>query len=199
MSGTKEQIERHFRQNIERIDNLLEIYDEITEAGRGRRQVRHQDLLRAAVTFVHAALEDVVRSVAEWKLPQAGKDDLTDVGLPGLKSNQFHLGYLTYHRGKSVDELLEESVNAYLDESNFNEPGEVEDMLSRCGLSNDFVANYKSDLEPMMKRRHWIVHRMDRNYSLGSGHHVARSISMGTVENWKAAVVDVAEHILEQL
>ena len=66
-------------------------------------------------------------------------------------------------------------------------------------MSNDFVANYKSDLEPMMKRRHWIVHRMDRNYSLGSGHHVARSISMGTVEDWKAAVVDVVEHILEQL
>ena len=115
MSDKKEQIEKHFRENVERIENPIETYDEVTDSGKGRREVRHQDLLRAAVTFLHAALEDVVRSIAEWKLPQAGQDDLTDVGLPGLKSNQFHLGYLTYHRGKSINELLEESVNAYLE------------------------------------------------------------------------------------
>jgi len=201
MAPSKKTIEAHFDQNIDRIDHLLGIYDELTPDGKGRRNVGHLDLLRSAVVFLHAALEDVVRSVALWKLPLEGDTDaLKSVGLPGdLESNQFHLGHVAYHRGKTVDELLEAAVDDYLEESNFNKPGDIEEMLERCNLDSSFLRDHKSQLHPMMKRRHWIVHRMDRSYDAGPGHHSARSIQKSTVEAWKQAVQDVVDEILEQV
>jgi hypothetical protein len=39
-----------------------------------------------------------------------------------------------------------------------------------------------------MRRRHWIVHRADRNQESGSGQHSVRSLGRGSVEIWLNAV-----------
>jgi hypothetical protein len=48
----------------------------------------------------------------------------------------------------------------------------------------------------MMKRRHWIVHRADRNDSQGSGHYKARSLQKPTVERWLNAVKEFGLDVL---
>lgn len=201
MGIDKNTIEEHFSENIARIQHLVERYEELSSDDTERSHVPAQDLLRSAVVFLHAALEDVIRSLALWKLSTVGdKEALRDVGLPGnLQSSQFHLGHLTYHRGKTVDELLEEAVNEYLEESNFNHPGEIKQMLERCGLDSSCVEGYESGLHPMMKRRHWIVHRMDRNYDVDSEQPSARSLDKSTVETWKHTVSELVDEILRQV
>jgi hypothetical protein len=66
----KSEIEIRFKSNLERVDHLVALYDTAT-TGPGRRPVDKSDILRSAVVFLHATLEDFLRSLLEWKLPTA--------------------------------------------------------------------------------------------------------------------------------
>ena len=90
--------------NIARVRNLTEIYrNHLMGRGRGRRDHSKTDVLRAAVVLLHAAMEDLLRSIAYWKLPSATPQTLAKIPLissaPAVK---FNLGDLSAHRGKTV-------------------------------------------------------------------------------------------------
>jgi len=51
----------------------------------------------------------------------------------------------------------------------------------------------------MMARRHWIVHRADRNELPGQGHYVARSVSPSTVRKWLDAVRGFGVDLIQAL
>jgi hypothetical protein len=185
-STVKEEISRRLERNFARVESLLQMYP--TE-GRGRRDVEATDLLRAAVVFLHATLEDLVRSVLEWKLPFAPADSFDDVPLLGRERGvKIGLKDLAGYRGQSVDEIIQGSVSEYLSESNFGHPGELKTALRKVGLSTSIVEKHQDELGPMMSRRHWIVHRADRNNAAGSGQHATRSLGQGTVQRWLEAV-----------
>lgn len=185
-SLVKQEITRRFERNLSRVENLLQMYP--TE-GRGRRDVEATDLLRASVVFLHATLEDLVRSVLEWKLPSAPAGSFGDVPLVGCERGvKIGLKELVEFRGRSVDNIIQESVTEYLSESNFGHPGELKIALEKVGLPKSIVETYQDKLGPMMSRRHWIVHRADRNDAVGSGQHSARSLGTGTIQRWLEAV-----------
>ena len=56
--------------------------------GQGRRSVQDTDILRAAVVLLHATLEDLLRSLADWKLPTAEPMLLMTCQLPALTEGQ---------------------------------------------------------------------------------------------------------------
>ncbi len=184
-------IERRFQGNLGRVTSLVDLYD-TRVSGSGRVPVADTDLLRAAVVFLHATLEDLLRSALDWKLPAAAPEHLADVPLVGCdkggREPWCDLSDLARHRGKTVDDVLVESVTAYLDDSNFNHPGQIEAVLGRLSVSPAALNPYRSLLGPMMARRHWIVHRADRNDLAGSGQYAARSLSSTTVRGWRDAV-----------
>ncbi|MBI2375116.1 MAG: hypothetical protein HYV07_14055 [Deltaproteobacteria bacterium] len=195
----KEEIESRFKQNLERARHLVELYAEVA-AGQGRRAVETSDVLRAAVVFLHATLEDLVRSVLQWKLPFAPAESLKDVPLEGKKPrSSFTLEDIAGYRGQSVDDVIARSVSASLDESNFNHPGDIERALDRVGLPKSLVDPTRDELASMMRRRHWIVHRADRNHASGTGHHVARPLNRATVEKWFGALETFGNGILSSL
>jgi len=105
---------------------------------------------------------------------------------------------LAAHRGRTVDEVIQESIGVYLERSNFNHPGEVKGVVEGCGGDPTVVDAHKRWVGPMMERRHWIVHRADRNYTQGRGQHGVRSLGRGTVERWIAEVEKLGRAILEQ-
>lgn len=111
------------------------------------------------------------------------------------KRDKVTLVELASLRGKSIDELVQESVEAHLARSNFNNVGDVKTAISRSGLTTLAVLPYASSLAAMMTRRHQIVHRADRREVGGSGNHAAASLGVATVEAWIAAV----EAIVAQL
>jgi hypothetical protein len=195
----KAEIETRFAANLERVRHLMEAY-EGAAAGPGRRPVETADVLRAAVVFLHATLEDLLRSLLEWKLPQAAAIHLKDVPLAGKKPRStFTLDDLASFRGQTVDDLITTSVLENLERSNFNDPGEVAGVLERVGLQRTLLDPYRDKLGPMMKRRHWIVHRADRNTATGRGHHAARTLQQAAVEAWRDALQQFGSDVFEQL
>lgn len=195
----KSEIESRFFGNLDRVKHLVDTY-EAAALGSGRRAVDTSDTLRAAVVFAHATLEDLLRSLLSWKLPLAAAVHLKDIPLNGKKPrSSFTLDDLASFRGSSVDDLISRSVESYLDRSNFNDPGEVDSVLQRIGLATTVFDPYRDTLGPMMKRRHWIVHRADRNTATGRGHHRARTLQQTTVEAWSEALRNFGADVFAKL
>lgn len=192
----KTEIEKRFKQNLDRVRSLVSVYAGLG-AGAGRRDVETSDVLRAAVVFLHATVEDLIRSILDWKLPTALPQHIEDIPLVGTKPRtKYDLGELARHRGKTVDSLIADSVMVALQGSNFNNPGEIEQALERVGLPKTLLDPYRPKLGPMMQRRHWIVHRADRNTASGSGHHAARSLQRSDVETWLDALEQFGDAVL---
>lgn len=192
----KDDIGQRLETNLLRVKSLVDLYDSRGE-GKGRRTVADSDLLRAAVVLLHASIEDVVRSVTEWKLPDAPPEKLEGIALVNVDTEKFELKDLAAHRGKTVEDVIRASVVEDLERSNYNHPGQIKNALDRVGLSRAIVDPVQDQLGPMMKRRHWIVHRADRQDSAGSGHHAARTLKRQTVMTRVDAIEQLGRDILE--
>ena len=66
-------IRGRFQDNLARVRRMVEAYESGAGKGKGRRSVKHTDLLRAAVILLHATLEDLLRNLCEWKMPGGPK------------------------------------------------------------------------------------------------------------------------------
>ena len=200
----KAEIQTQFHENLERVRNLADIYDtKIASGGQGRRPVGCADVLRAAVVVLHATLEDFVRTISHALLPMQDEGILNKVPLSGMgnhgRAEKFLLGKLVQFRGKKVDEVLATSVESFLGRSNYNSPDDLASAIENVGLDKTKVESLFGVLDEMMQRRHWIVHRADRNPITGRGQHKYKSIGTKKLASWIAAVEGFAEGILSQL
>ena len=85
----KVEISNRFDLNIKRVKNLVSIYRLILSGpGKGRRGHQESDVLRAATVLLHASMEDVLRSLAYWKLPTAAPAVLDNIPLVGVKGTK---------------------------------------------------------------------------------------------------------------
>lgn len=126
----KQEISDRLDLNIARVRNLVSIYrTHLLGPGKGRRGHQETDVLRAALVLLHASMEDVLRSLAYWKMPAAAPAFLEKIALVGGNSTKFHLGNLATHRGKTVDQVIKDSVDASLERSNYNNCDEVVGLL----------------------------------------------------------------------
>lgn len=161
------------------------------------------DVLRSAVVLLHAALEDCMRSIADWKWAEIGADALVGVPLAPVdnprKAEGFKLADLAQHKTKTVAELLSESVRQYLEFFTISNEVELAAQVKRLGLDPSKFANYYPGISEMMKRRHHIVHQADSNPKRGSGHHQFQSISATQVIEWNDAVGKFCLKLLSEL
>lgn len=195
----RDQIQQRFHDNLARVRNLIAVYGRIRGAGQGRRPVQAGDVLRAAVVFNHAAIEEVFRGLVAWKFPGAAEGVLNDVPLVGIadhgRPEKFFLGKLAAHRAKTVQEVINDSVNAYLSNFTVNNVGDVSGILARVGVAPADVNAEFPVLTELFARRHHIVHQADRNEEPGRGQHRARGINVNTVTAW----VDATERFVGQV
>ena len=187
-------------QNLGRADNLVQVYNDLFGKKKGRKSVHAADVLRTAVVFIHASLEDFLRSLAAAHLPRASESALNDIPLMGLNSlgrpEKFYLGKLGTHRGKTVDQVIEESIANFLERSNYNNTQDIALLLSTIGIDVSKVNQTFPVLDQMMRRRHQIVHRADRVDRLGKGLQYAQSISAAQVANWIKATKEFMTEVL---
>jgi hypothetical protein len=199
MAKITNEIQVRFRDNLSRVRNLVALYSSSSGSGRGRRNVPDTDLLRAAVVLLHATLEDLLRSLAEWKLPTAKPEVFAEMPLTGTKGRtKFGLQDLADFRGKTIDEVIADSVKEYLEKSSYNHPGDVKNTLGNIGLVFKIDDDDSVELAAMMSRRHWIAHRVDRNPKKGSGQHPVKSLSNLAVSRWLEAVERLGLEILSR-
>ncbi|WP_158619537.1 HEPN domain-containing protein, partial [Pseudomonas sp. p99-361] len=158
--------------------------------GRFRVLVHQADILRSAVVFMHAMLEDCLRTIAAHYLPLAGEDFLNKIPLQGLNSSgkpeKFHLGELHKLKGMTVDQLIAGSVSSYLDRTTFNNVSDIVSLLKFMNKDASQFSEFFPSLEKMINRRHEIVHRGDRTERPGKGKQYANSIRLSDVEKWAA-------------
>lgn len=199
MIATKHDISDQLIENISRVKNLVRIYETYLAGELGSRAHLKTDVLRAATVLLHATLEDFLRNLAYWKLPHSGASVLDQFPLVGNAPTQkFSLGNLAKLRGMSVDQVINDSVDAYLERSNYNNTREVARLLNQISLNATLVESTFSDLEELMKRRHQIVHRADIDAKNGSQNHKVRSIGVSTVNRWIANVEVFTSALLAQ-
>lgn len=189
--------------NIARAHNLVSIYQLLAGSNPGRRSVGDTDVLRSAVVLLHASLEDFLRSLARTYLPHAKADVVNAIPIAGVgrgnRPERILLGHLQEHRGKSVDELIDESIEAFLERSNYNNCTEIALLLQGLELDVEPMRRFFPELDKMMARRHQIVHRADCSAETGKGRHRARSLRVSTVEKWINAVFNFHGAVLYQL
>src|SRR5947208_1955802 len=114
LMSMREEIQLRFQSNLQRVRNVVGVYASGSEKRKGRRAVQESDILRAAVVLLHATLEDLLRSLADWKLPTAPPEALADIPLAGTKGKKtLGLQELAGFRGRRVDDVIALSVTEY--------------------------------------------------------------------------------------
>ena len=191
----REEIEQVFRANLERMRGLVTLHEEIAPARPGETV---DDLLRAAVVLLHATLEDLLRSLEEWKLPEAPSEELRPILFAGSSQprTRFDLGDLAEFRGQTVDSVIARSVQAHLKRSSYHQLGVIIAVLQRIGVSYFVPPPQKAGLATMMNRRHQIAHRADRISLSETERQVVNQISASDVKNWIVEVEGFGAEIL---
>lgn len=154
------------------------------------------DMIRAGVVLSHAALEDLIRSLAEIRLPFAQAAVLRTIPLidTGDESKaKFDLGDLVGHRERTVDYVIRKSVVAHLSRTTYNNVEQLAFTLDQLGLPRKLLAAHGSNLAALMSRRHHIAHRADRG-ERGEGY--LRAIDLTTVSTWVQSVEEFGESLL---
>ena len=176
----KKASEVHFEPYVNEIGQGLHRCMKLVFAAREIDRETSEEILRAVVVLNHAYLEDFLRNVALWLLPIAGEETLNKVPLAGVagRAGKFQLGKLAEHRGKKIDDVIQESVAAFMDRSTFNNVTEIMSFLESVNVKLPSCEEVDSPsraipglpideevlglLDAMMKRRHHIVHRADK-------------------------------------
>jgi hypothetical protein len=193
-------IEKHLDRiaiNLSRVQALINLADD-PDAPQ-ELAIRSKDILRAAVVFLHATLEDFLRYVGETYLPASSEEALNRVALVGTQDvprpEKFFLGKLAQHRGKTVDQLITESVNAYLDRISFSDTTDISNLLEGAGIAVETVRPLYPRLSALMTRRHQIVHRADLVDVPGDKRR-ATPIDAATVTEWATAVKEFFARVM---
>ena len=202
--AAKDRIALTFQANLTRVKNLVGAHDTLGTTGAGRPSVQQTDVLRAEGVLLHASLEDLIRTSSEELLPEASEEVLNKIGFPDgpdKTKEKFSLGELHSHKGKTVGELIREAVQARLQRSNYNRVTEVAAALERIGLAPSVLDPDQDTLESIMKRRHLIVHRADKNPVPRRGRGIPLTVHLpkSTVETWVAVVEAVGKRIVDAL
>lgn len=194
------EIDSRFDLNIARVERQVAAYVQARGAGKGRRKLSQTDLLRAAVVMLHASLEDFLRSLCAWKFPTSGTGVLDGIPLVKTKGKvKFNLADLHALRGKSVLEVIAESISEYLNHMSYNNTSEVMAVLEQLRVPTAPLKVLLPRLDEAMKRRHHIVHQADRQTEHGRGFGKAKAIDETMVNGWLSAVRRLRRHVVTSL
>ncbi len=196
MTEAVERFLARFFENMERVRRLVSVNALFVKA-KVNDDVK-SDILRSAVVFMHATLEELLREFATAFLPLGDEESLNTIPLagsqPGARADKFNLGKLARFRGATVDNVLQQSVKEYLALSNYNDVGEVERLLRAMNFDSADIRKLYPKLTQMMSRRHQIVHRADVPAATSSGK--AQRLSPKDVARWFDAIIAFAKHLV---
>jgi hypothetical protein len=207
-----------FEVNLRRTRALVAVYAEPGKVG--RPPTHRADLLRAAVVFLHASLEDLMRSLEEelidryvrpgmplhkvtFALPSNGRPD--SISLSEL---------VTEYPNANVADILADALAAHrqlqlqaLQRRTYNNVAEIKEALDRVqvpkgadqGMPYGLSKQEWSKIATITARRHLIAHRLDRNEASGRGHHLNTPISSDGLQGWVDIVLKLGDSVRRQL
>ena len=182
----KQDIHKRARENINRVRNLIKIYERIKDD----KGEFNTDILRAAIVLLHATIEDFLRSISYLRLPFASSNELnkTEFRIP--------FGKMAEYRDKSVNELIKDSAFEYLERVSYGSSKDIAKALKSLAITIDRFDLTR--LDTAISRRHKIVHRADRNDKDGEIGHVS-PIQATHVSNWVEEVEQFIDLVFDGL
>ena len=187
-------------QNLARVRSLIDLYGFLTDLlaeNTSDKPPDASDVLRSAVVLLHASLEDFLRSVASVHLPRADTDFIKRMPLAGKpRIAKYDITDLLPHRGKTIDDVLDESIEKWLNKHSFNHSDDVMDILKKLGMPVHYFAQTYEHLDAMMSRRHRIVHNADRCDDAPEG---VNTLTRDEVQMWMDNVQQFMKKALDQL
>jgi hypothetical protein len=147
----------------------------------------------------------LLRGLAEWRLPAASPDVLSQIPFAGGDGRRttLTLGDLVTYRDQPVGKVIMKSVIAYLARTSYNDSEDIARLLGQIGLTPQarkrLLDAQAADLNSIMSRRHQIAHRLDRNELSGRGHHAAISLGKAAVEGWIGVVRRFGKELLDEV
>ncbi|GEM_PF-1643334 len=183
--------------NLLRVRNLVQASDD-----KGLSDNLRKDILRAAVVLLHATVEDVMRSVSRELLPHADANVLAQipcaVEVGGSPIPKFTLAQIRDKVVGGVERYVKARVKSHLDRTSYNNRADLENACKLIPLDAETAGRLIHAIEPMMKRRHEIVHRSDRE-DMAEHFGKQKHISKKTVETWVASVQDFLEAVMHEV
>src|SRR5262245_40538212 len=118
-----------YENNGLRVTNLITLAD-INMTGNA------SDVLRAAVVFLHATLEDFLRTICSDRAEKLDREKLSTLSLVGTdySNKKFSLQSLLDHKDKNVGDLINESIRSWLRRTSFNETSDITGILTNFGV-----------------------------------------------------------------
>ena len=197
MATEIEQYKLMFDKNIERVQSLIKIYESLknTEA-KEQRDSKFTDILRAAVVLLHSSFEEYYRNILIIIVPKTcGKEDMKSMSLPskqGKHKANFDLSDLIEFRGKTVEEVITDSIEAEIRLRSFGNYNSIATWAIKAKIDLEGFKG-QDKLNKLIQRRHKIVHEADRANS--SEGYTLTKIDKSTVEKWTEIVCDLVEII----
>lgn len=189
-----------FSENMIRVENLISAYKELEKNGIGSTQMR-KDVLRASAVFLHSTLEEVVRNLFLFCLPSCHAKSLDKIPFVGHKRTnrpkEILLGDLKAYSGKLAENIIFDSINAYVDTMNINGTEKLAECLVIAEIKFEPIRKYFATLACLMERRHQIVHQMDRTTSPSSHELSIADIDVAQVEQWKESLVGFTQDLMQ--
>jgi|RhiMetdeSRZDD1v2_1073273.scaffolds.fasta_scaffold258936_3 HEPN superfamily RiboL-PSP-like protein len=189
-----------FNRNLRRAMKLVVLHSQIEKNPQISGGELVDDILRASVVFAHATLEEFLRTLAIKLLPKAAERILDQIPLANSstsgRAEKFLLGRLSKFKGKTIDEVIAQSILEYYEHISFNDVQEIAQLLENLGLDIDSVREHFPNLNALIRRRHQIVHRADQLHSPGSVNQNILKIDGPDVALW---IVTIAAFVVSVL
>ena len=175
---------RAAEQNLARSKRIVEFVEQLNRIA-AKDDVVVADVLRAAVVLCHATLEDALRIIGRKSLQNTELSNR--VALKGYNAGggakKYELRDLLAFKGKTVETIITESIDDFLQCQTFNSTENILRFLS--SISVEPAVSRKTDLQgldEMIARRHKIVHECDLETT---GHHrQLRQLTPEQVKGW---------------
>jgi hypothetical protein len=156
------------------------------------------DVARATIVFVHSSFETTLRAIVAIKLHEGA--ELKNISFPERKE-KLSLEELSKYRGRTVDDIINESIDVYLRSLSFNSAHDLAKIFSWLEIPQDTFRKHYSNLDRMIKRRHQIVHEADNKRN--STQFELEAVSIDDINAWHNAIAelmtDIAQFIADSI
>lgn len=180
-----------FEKNFSRIDNLMKLYRTHLHPNNIRSK---GDVLRTIVVMTHSTLEDFLRNILRWKLPDSSPEVLNKVTLIGKKGKT-----KIEFKGNTVDTIVQKSIKEYLNMVSFNNTNDIASHMNSINIETELLTSYFGNLDLMIKKRHNIVHKADRTNDEDISKTRVQTITHNQVDRWIRNVDDFVNDLAIQL
>lgn len=206
--GRTEELRRRFDTNLERCTGILESIPLFDQEPRGNVQ---EDMLRAVVVFLHASLEDLLRSILSFhyqhhpiQLPEVRRkkdesqaaDDSSTILSSSRKQKRRDVWdkVVAFDHSKSVSDFIDAEIREYMRFVSYSSASEISTFFADTGLRVENLRRFTEHFVSFFGRRHDIVHYADMDRSSMSP--MPATIDLETVVLWRSVVEEFGQLVI---